>query len=166
MQQKRLMVLLIVSSVFLSVTFAGVLTQKTDDSADDITDAIAPTVQLAYSFSSNTTIINCLSSQSPNTNASSPVLTPEKLTITGVQSNEASDTLLVTVLNNGSSQTIISDVSVNGFSANKENEIVLPPNSYTVLLVSLHEKMVFLRTYEIQLQPFEGDSTIFFKTCW
>ncbi|MGD6852033.1 MAG: hypothetical protein ACQCN6_08245 [Candidatus Bathyarchaeia archaeon] len=165
MQQKRLVILLVITSVFFSILFAGVLTQKTDDSADEINNAFAPTVQLAYSFPSNTTITACLSSPSSTTNTSS-ALTPEKLTITSVQLNEESDTFIVTVLNNGPSQSIISDVSVNEVSAYIENEIAMPPNSYTVLSVSLHEQMRFLRTYEIQLQSLDGDSATFFKTCW
>lgn len=163
MQKENLAIIAIISTIIISFVFAGILTQ--DTSVDDTNSAITPTAHMVYSFPSNTTNTNSLPSQS-TTNASSNSSTPEKLVIADVQTNDESDILLFTVLNNGSSQTILSDISVEGHSVNIENMIALPPNAYTVISITLNEKLTFLRTYEIQLQTLEGDSAVFFKTCW
>jgi archaellum component FlaF (FlaF/FlaG flagellin family) len=96
------------------------------------------------------------------TNASSFISDPEKLIITNVESNLTSNTFLVTILNNGSSQIIITDVLVSYHSAEIEDEIVIPPNACAVLLVNLNDEIVFLRTYEIKVQSSEGYYTTFF----
>jgi archaellum component FlaF (FlaF/FlaG flagellin family) len=153
MQKKYLAIIFITFCILLNIIFAGALIQKTDDSA---ADGKTPTVSLVYSFPPNTTI----------TNAASSSATPEKIVITDVQANDTSGTFLVTILNNDSAQTTISDVSVNGNSAKIENSIVIPPKACAALLVSLNDEIVPLKTYEIQVESLEGDSAAFYKVCW
>jgi len=161
MQKKNLGIFFIILCVFLNIIFAGALIQKPGDSANDAQNASEPTVRMVSSFPLNTTFANILSSQF-TTNASSFISDPEKLIITNVESNLTSNTFLVTILNNGSSQIIITDVLVSYHSAEIEDEIVIPPNACAVLLVNLNDEIVFLRTYEIKVQSSEGYYTTFF----
>jgi len=82
----------------------------------------------------------------------------KELIITNVESNCTSDTFLVNILNNGSTQTKITDVLVNSQSINLEGTIVIQPSAYAEVLVSLNYELEFLRTYEIKVQTSEGVS--------
>ncbi len=154
MQNKKLVIFLIILCAFLNILVAGVLMQKTDDSSNVGKATSEPTARMIYSFPSQSTA-----------NTSSSLATSEKLVITNVQSNDTSDTFLVTILNNGPSHITITDVLVNGYSVKIENKIVISPNSCDALLVTLNDEIVFLRTYEIKVQSLEGYSAIFYNVC-
>jgi len=149
MQKKYLAIILLVTCVCLNIIFAGALVQKSSDLAGD-GQKNTPTVRMVYSFPTKTAPIN---------------ETPEKLQITSVECNYTSDTFLVTILNQGSTEATITEVQVDGSQANIEDNIVIPSDMCGELLVSFNNEIVPMKTYEIQVFSIAGDSAFFYKVC-
>jgi len=153
MQKKYLAaILFIILCIVLNVLFAGALMQKTNEPVNNI-KPLEPTVRMVSSFLPNATIEQSILSTSYN------------LVITNVDANYTSNTFLITILNNGSSQITLSSILVNGYSSTMENNIVIPSKNCATLLVDLNDEIVLLRTYEIQVYSLDGNSATFFKVC-
>jgi archaellum component FlaF (FlaF/FlaG flagellin family) len=145
--QKLLVTTLILCT--LSILFAGALLQESNQSNDNQREVAESSARMVSSHPIGKT--EGYTSVSLNSNH-------EDLIITNVESNCTSNTFLVNILNNGSTQTKITDILVNYQSINIEGTIVIQPNSYAVVLVSLNYELIFLRTYEIKIQTSEGVS--------
>ena len=97
-------------------------------------------------------------------NIPSPSLSPntDKLTITNVQTNASAGTFLVSVLNSGSSDIVITGVYVNGYLLNLEEDVAIPTNSNISLILTLTRGITAGNTYQIRLLSSEGCSSIYY----
>jgi len=93
---------------------------------------------------------------------SSSSLNTDKLTITRVQANLTTGSFLVSISNDNSSQKTITNIFVNNYSANLENDIVIPGNSSIKLLLTLTDGIIFGQTYQVRLLSSEGQSEIYY----
>jgi hypothetical protein len=97
-------------------------------------------------------------------NIPSPSLSPntDKLTITNVQTNASAGTFLVSVLNSGSSDIVITGVYVNGYLLNLEEDVAITANSSISLILTLTRGITVGNTYQIRLLSSEGCSSIYY----
>lgn len=97
-------------------------------------------------------------------NIPSPSLSPntDKLTITNVQTNASAGTFLVSVLNSGSSDIVITGVYVNGYLLNLEEDVAITANSSISLILTLTRGITAGNTYQIRLLSSEGCSSIYY----
>jgi hypothetical protein len=97
-------------------------------------------------------------------NIPSPSLSPntDKLTITNVQTNASAGTFLVSVLNSGSSDIVITGVYVNGYLLNLEEDVAITANSSISLILTLAGGITAGNTYQIKLLSSEGSSSIYY----
>ncbi|MCX6644709.1 MAG: hypothetical protein NT043_05845 [Candidatus Bathyarchaeota archaeon] len=97
-------------------------------------------------------------------NIPSPSLSPntDKLTITNVQTNASAGTFLVSVLNSGSSDIVITGVYVNGYLLNLEEDVAITANSSISLILTLTRGITVGNTYQIKLLSSEGSSSTYY----
>ena len=91
-------------------------------------------------------------------NISNPSLLPntDKLTITNLHVDASVGAFLVSILNSGSSDLVITDVYIDDFSVNLEKSIVVPTNSKIGLVLNLTEGITVGYAYQSMLLSSEG----------
>ena len=133
---------LILNTVVLGTLVSQPKTQKSDGTADNSASKITVNI-----------ISASLNSASLNT---------DKLTITSVQTNLTTGSFLVSISNDNSSQKTITNLYVNNYSANLQNDIVIPGKSSIKLLLTLTDGIIFGQTYQVRLLSSEGQSEIYY----
>jgi hypothetical protein len=161
------LIILIAFAIFLNYVVLGVLvtqpsaqngtnTPYVDKPISNVTASVIP----AYLLPSETSIPSPISI---NTNISSSSLDTEKLKITYVQTNLTAGSFLVLISNDDTSQVVVTNVFVNGCSANLEKDVTIPANSSIKLLLTIADGITFAQTYQIRLQSSEGQSAVFYE---
>ncbi len=134
---------LILNTVVLGTLVSQPKTQKSDGIVDNSASRITVNVMSAS--------LNLIS------------LSNGELTITSVQANMTTGSFVVSISNDNSSQKAITNLFVNNYSANLENDIVVPGNSSVKLLLALTDGIIFGQTYQIRLLSSEGQSGIYYE---
>ena len=134
---------LILNAVVLGTLVSQSKTQKNDGTVDNSASKIT---------------VNVISAS-----LNSPSLSNDKLAITSVQTNMTTGSFLVSISNDNSSQKAITNLFINNYSANLQNNIVVPGNSSVKLLLALTDGIIFGQTYQIRLLSSEGQSGIYYE---
>lgn len=137
-------------SCIVSILFVGSLGPNSNYSSSEGEKLSESNVKMVSSYPTNNTSFSSIAAH-------------EKLFITNVEANCTSDSFLVNIVNNGSTPTTITEVSVNYTPVNSEDKLVILPNTNALLLLNLNEELLFLRTYYIKIQTLEGFSL---ETCY
>jgi hypothetical protein len=157
--RKALLVFIIFFSIILNVIALGILIQGTNDGK------IENNANFVYQKSAINAIsmsnLSATPSSSPKSFDHNKSEVTSGLVISNVLENLTEGTMSVTVYNYLQLQIALANVTVNGFSANLEDLIVIPANSNIVFTLKFTEGIIFGGTYEISLFSIEGYSASF-----
>jgi len=151
MLKKRYLILIVLIAIaaVLNILVLGILSRQDNGKPPSVAN---PTHKVLVStIPSNSSPIQEGTTLSPSSSNSS-------LDITNIQTNRSAGSFLVSVFNNGSTETAIANICINDYTIIPETSIAIPAYSSIKVLLTLTEGIRFGGTYQIRLQSSEGYS--------